>query len=266
MRSHYFGNEEQVRVAQADEFGFNNGSSSSSFAEFGVNDGFESRAKQLDQTGFVTFMSRVFGWMFLGLSLTAATSLILLNSKELFTQACAWMMPLLLVELILVWSLAGLINKISAFAATALFFVYAFANGVTLTPLLAIYTQSSVLNAFMATGATFGIMSVYGITTKKDLTHLGSLLMMGVVGLLFVMIFGLIFGTSGAMSIVISCAAVFIFVGLVAYDTQRLKVMYVEGVENTETGQKIAIMGALTLYLDFINIFIHLLKLIGERK
>jgi FtsH-binding integral membrane protein len=118
----------------------------------------------------------------------------------------------------------------------------------------------------MATGATFGVMALYGITTKKDLTHIGSMLMMGLVGLVFTMLFGMIFGMSDIMAIIVSCVAVFIFVGLVAYDTQKLRHMYVDGMENTGTGQKIAIMGALSLYLDFINIFIHLLHLIGDRR
>jgi FtsH-binding integral membrane protein len=251
MRPHYFDNEEEkVRTATADEFGF----------------GPRMSAGALDQSGFATFISQVFGWMFLGLLLTGATSFIVLSSESLLMTVYNWMWPLIILELVMVWGLASMINRISPLTAVLAFFGYAFMNGLTLTIILAAYTQASALNAFMATGATFGVMALYGITTKKDLTHIGSMLMMGLVGLVFTMLFGMIFGMSDIMGIIVSCVAVFIFVGLVAYDTQKLRHMYVDGMENTGTGQKIAIMGALSLYLDFINIFIHLLHLIGDRR
>jgi FtsH-binding integral membrane protein len=228
--------------------------------------GFEPQAAAvaIDQAGLASYLAKVFGWMFLGLFLTAATSYIVLGNGDIFYAIRPWVFPLMLVELGLVWFLASRIHSMSTTTCTISFFVYSFLNGLTIAPILASYTPASVASVFMITSGTFGLMAVYGLTTKKDLTSMGSILLMGLVGLILAMVVN-IFMQSGMFSLIISCIAVFIFVGLTAYDAQKIKEQYITGMEYSETGHKLAIMGALMLYLDFVNLFLHLLNLLGNR-
>lgn len=221
-------------------------------------------ATVIDQAGMASYLAKVFGWMFLGLFLTAGTSMIVLSSAEIFYAVAPWVFPLLFAELGLVWYMSSRVNEMSATACTISFFVYSFFNGITLTPIVAQYTGSSVASVFMVTAGTFAIMALYGLTTKKDLTSWGSLLFMLLIGLILAMVVN-IFMANGLVSMVLSCLGVFIFVGLTAYDAQVIKEQYINGMEYSEIGHKVAIMGALTLYLDFINLFLNLLRLFGNR-
>jgi hypothetical protein len=153
----------------------------------------------------------------------------------------------------------------SASQATGTFMLYAGLTGVTFSSIFLVYTASSITSAFMTTAGTFGAMSVYGYTTKKDLTSWGSFLFMGLVGIIIASVVN-IFLQSPAMYWLTTYAGVLIFVGLTAYDTQKIKNMNIIGNEGTEEDTKEAIMGALTLYLDFINLFLMLLRIMGDRR
>lgn len=221
-------------------------------------------AQQVDISGLSTYVSQVFMWMTAGLLLTAGTSWFVLSSEQVFYAVIPFVMPLFVVELGLVWWMAGAVHRMKPGTATALFFTYAAINGITLAPLIFQYTAESVASTFMITAGTFAVMAFYGLTTKKDLTSMGSLLLTALLGVILAMVVNL-FLQSGPVSIAISCLCVFIFVGLIAYDTQQIKAYYVAGMESSAEGQKYAILAALSLYLDFINLFIHLLSLLGNR-
>jgi FtsH-binding integral membrane protein len=138
-------------------------------------------------------------------------------------------------------------------------------NGITLSPILLIYTGASVAATFFITAATFGVMSIAGYVTKKDLSTMGSYLMMGLIGVIIASVVNM-FLHSETMDYIISYLGVFIFIGLTAYDTQKIKTLGQEALNNGASMQKIAILGALTLYLDFVNLFLYLLRLFGRRK
>lgn len=225
------------------------------------------------------FMRGVYGWMSAGLLLTAFVSFLTLNTPMLqqlvfnidpatnmVVGISGLVMVLMLAEIGLVFFLAARIASMSAATATGLFMLYSGLNGLTLTPILMAYTAESVATTFMITAGMFGAMSVYGMVTKKDLTNWGSLLMMGVIGLVIAMVVNM-FMQSSAMSFAISVVGVIIFLGLTAYDTQKLKTMGEMMPEGDATAiRRGTIMGALTLYLDFINLFIMLLSLFGNRE
>jgi FtsH-binding integral membrane protein len=211
-----------------------------------------------------TFFAAVYRWMTLGLVVTAAVAWVtadaLLSGAIPFNK---WVFyGLMIAEFGLVVAISAMVQRLSAAAAGGLFLLYSALNGATLSIVLLIYTGSSVALAFGVTAGTFGAMSVYGTVTKKDLTGWSSFLMMGLIG---VVIAGLVnmFLQSSAMSFVISCAGVVVFTGLTAYDTQKLRVFARQG-GGTMAAAPIA--GALTLYLDFINLFLSLLRLFGDRR
>lgn len=213
------------------------------------------------------FVAKVFRWMSLALFVTAAVAMFVASSETiLFTiyssRIVFW--SLLLGELGLVFWLSRNISKISATTATVGFFAYAALNGVTLSYIFIAYTASSIAYTFGVTAGTFALMAIYGYVTKKDLTSLGSLCFMTLIGLIGASIINIFFGSS-FISSVINYIGVFTFVGLTAYDTQKIKSMSLVGGEGTEEGHKASIMGALALYLDFINIFLYLLRIFGSR-
>ena len=156
------------------------------------------------------------------------------------------------------------INKMSASKAQTVFWIFAALMGASLSSIFIVYTMPSIARVFFITSATFGAMSLYGYTTKKDLTGWGSFLMMGLIGIIIASIVN-IFLKSSAMHFIISIFGVLVFVGLTAYDTQKIKHMYYASDSGEVMGKK-AVMGALTLYLDFINLFIMLLRLFGQRR
>lgn len=211
----------------------------------------------------------VYVWMTLALVITGFTALYVAKSYTLLNlmlqnQMAFW--GVLIAELGLVFYMSARINRISFTIATILFIVYSILNGVTMSMLFLIYTMSSIATTFFVTAGTFGAMALFGYATKKDLTRIGNLCIMGVIGLIIASLVNMFLHNS-MMDLIISYVGVLLFVGLTAYDSQKIKQMLSgEDIEVNETTQKIALMGALTLYLDFINLFLYLLRILGDRK
>jgi FtsH-binding integral membrane protein len=224
--------------------------------------------------GLRAYMLRVYNYMLVGLALTGVSAWIVATVpavRNIFFVATdrgvslsllGWVA--LLAPLGFVMFLSFRINRMSLGAAQATFWGYAALMGVSLAPVLLLYTGASVAQTFFITAATFGAMSLYGYTTKRDLSGLGSFLFMGLIGLIIASVVN-IFLASSMMQWVISVAGVLIFTGLTAYDTQWIKEMYVANDDGTVSGRK-AILGALKLYLDFINLFMMLMRLMGDRR
>jgi hypothetical protein len=229
--------------------------------------------------GLRAYMLKVYNYMATGVLLTGIVALISFNisvvtdasgaivsftefGNTLFFSGFKWLV--MLAPLGIVFYMSFGINKMSASKAQTVFWIFAALMGLSLSWILLVYTGKSVARVFFITSATFGAMSLYGYTTKRDLTKLGSFLMMGLIGIIIASLVN-IFMKSSMMYFVISILGVLIFVGLTAYDTQKIKNMYVESDSGELIGKK-AVMGALTLYLDFINLFIMLLRLFGQRR
>ena len=214
------------------------------------------------------FMVRVYNWMGAGLALTGGMAWFTSTNETvlniLVTNPMLFMV-LFLVELGLVFYLAARVMNMSASQASGVFFLYASLNGVTLAPLFLLYTNASLASTFAVTAGMFGAMSFYGYTTKKDLTSWGSFLFMGLIGIILASIVNM-FMNSSAIYWIVTYAGILIFVGLTAYDTQKIKEMNILGNEGTEEDTKEAIRGALSLYLDFINLFLMLLRVMGDRR
>lgn len=211
-----------------------------------------------------TLVRQVYAWMGAGLAITALMALVTLSSPTLISAITGNRLvfyALMFGELALVFSLVGAINRLSASAATAIFFAYSALNGVTFSVLALVYTANSIASTFVTTAGMFGAMSLYGYLTKRDLTSWGSFLFMGLIGVVIASVVNIFVGSS-AVSWIISGVGVIVFTGLTAYDTWKIKAMAASGVG----GRKPAILGALTLYLDFINLFLMLLRLTGERR
>ncbi|MFN0063317.1 MAG: Bax inhibitor-1/YccA family protein [Myxococcaceae bacterium] len=213
------------------------------------------------------FMTRVYRWMFLGLGLTALVAYGISDSPAILEPLLmnrGLRIGLLLGQLGLVIVLSAMATRLSGAVATLLFFAYAALNGVTFSTLLYVYDPASTARAFLLTALTFGGMSIYGTVTRRDLTGWGSFLFMGLFGVVIAGLINLFVGSS-MMSFVISCASVVIFTGLTAYDTQKLRAMALAAESGTQV-QSLSILGALTLYLDFINLMLALLRLTGDRR
>lgn len=213
-------------------------------------------------------MRKVFTWMTLALLITGVTAFGVAGSPHILSllfsnSTTIWV--LFLAELGLVWYTSARIDKLSLSTATALFILYSALNGVTLSIIFLAYTLESIAQVFFITAGTFGAMALIGYTTKKDLSRMGSILMMALIGLIIATVVN-IFMKSTMFSLIISYVGVIIFVGLTAWDTQKIKQMLSMQSGTHETAQKIALMGALTLYLDFINLFIYLLRILGSRR
>jgi len=214
------------------------------------------------------FFRRVYNWMGAGLALTAVLALYTASSPAMLQLIFGNRLvfyALIFGELGLVIALSGAINRLSAAAATGLFLFYSALNGVTMAAIFVVYTQASIASTFFITAATFGAMSIYGHVTKKDLSSWGSFLFMGLVGVVIASVVNL-FLHSEAVYWVSTFCGVIVFVGLTAYDTHKLKAIAAGGFADDETARKGAIMGALRLYLDFINLFLMLLRLFGRRR
>jgi len=225
------------------------------------------QAQDLD-LGLRAYMLKIYNYMGLGLGLSGLTAFAV--SQGVYAEA-PWAMAL--VRAHWVFALLGIgavfflsfgINRMKASTAFAAFLAYAVINGIWLTPVLLIYTSTSVATTFFVCASMFLGTSLYGYTTKRDLTGFGSFLIMGVIGLVIAMVVNM-FLQSSAMAFAISAIGVLLFTGLTAYDTQKIKGMYWEG-DGHEIARKKSIMGALTLYLDFINLFIFLLQFLGNRR
>ncbi|MBL8922782.1 MAG: Bax inhibitor-1/YccA family protein [Myxococcaceae bacterium] len=208
-------------------------------------------------------MAKVYRWMVAGLVLTAGTAWFVASSQEAFSIVRGLYLPLIIAELVVVFAFSAIAHRISATVAGALFLGYSFLSGLTLSAIFFVYNLGSISTAFFITAAMFGAMSVYGTVTKKDLSAWGTFLFMGLVGVLIAGVVN-IFLQSDLLGFVKSCAAVVVFAGLTAYDTQKLRQFHASS--GYASVGSLAINGALMLYLDFINLFLSILRLFGSRR
>ncbi|WP_460975184.1 Bax inhibitor-1/YccA family protein [Spirosoma knui] len=214
------------------------------------------------------FMTQVYGWMTVALLVTATISIWVASTPavlELIFGNRLVFYGLLIGEVGLVMYLSAAVQRVSAKAATAMFIGYAVMNGLTLASIFILYTGGSIASTFFVTAGTFGAMSAYGYFTNRDLTSWGGFLLMALIGLIIATVVNL-FWQNETLYWIATYAGVLIFVGLTAYDTQKIKQMNIIGNAGTDEDRKEAIMGALTLYLDFINMFLYLLRLFGRRR
>jgi len=214
-----------------------------------------------------TFISRVYGWMSLSLLLTAIVSIYTFSNEFLLSlifKNTFLFLGLIFGELLLVIYLRSAIERMTVQAASISLIVYAILNGLTLSVIFLLYTTASVASTFFVTAATFGVMSAYGYFTKEDLSRLGNMFLMGLVGVIIASVIN-IFLKSSLLYWLITYAGLFVFIGLTAYDTQKIKQLSLS-VSNDQESAKLSIIGALTLYLDFINLFLLLLRVFGRRK
>ncbi len=215
------------------------------------------------------YVRSVYNWMCIGLALTGVVAYYVSNSPailQLVFGNSLIFFGLIIAELALVFSISGMVNRMSAGTATGLFVLYAGLNGVTLSFIFLAYAKASIVSTFFICSGTFLACSIYGWTTKRDLTSLGGFLMMGLIGIIIASLVNL-FIRSSAVSMVVSYIGVLVFVGLTAYDTQKIKNMAMTQPADAGAGvvRKGAILGALSLYLDFINLFLMMLRIFGGR-
>ena len=216
-----------------------------------------------------TLLRSVYVWMTLALVITGFVSMYVAQSYQLVSfifgnRLALWGM--LIAELAVVFYLSARINSISFTKATVMFIIYSILNGATLASIFLVYTMSSIASTFFVAAGTFGVMALYGYVTKSDLTRIGNICLMALIGLIIATLVS-IFWQNSMLQMIITYAGVILFVGLTAYDSQKIKrLLTADGIEVTEETQKIALLGALTLYLDFINLFLYLLRLLGDRK
>ena len=225
----------------------------------------QANAAQMD-VGLRQYMLRVYNYMASGIALTGVLAYLTAQSPELmqmiYGSPLKWVV--MLAPLGFVIFLSARIQHVKASTAQMLFWAFAGIMGVSMAYIFAVYTGASIARVFFVTAAAFAGLSLYGYTTKKDLSGFGTFLVMGLIGIIIASIVN-IFLASSALHFVISVVGVLVFAGLTAYDTQRIKAIYNQA-DGSEIGEKKAIMGALTLYLDFINMFIMLLQLFGNRE
>lgn len=218
---------------------------------------------------FPALMRKVYVWMTLALVLTGITAFGVASSPSLMMtiyQTPAIMWGLIIAELAIVIAISAAINRLSLTTATLLFVLYSVLNGATFSLIFAVYTMSSIANVFFITAGTFGVMAAYGYFTKRDLSSLGKLLLMALIGLIIATLVNVFLVKSSGFDLILSYAGVLIFVGLTAYDTQKIKQMLAMQTDMGEGAQKVALLGALSLYLDFINLFLYLLRIFGKRE
>ena len=225
--------------------------------------GFAVNEKERGISGvFSALMRKVYTWMTLALLITGVTAFGVAASPTLFMSLHKMMWGLIIAELALVFIITGALQRLSLTTATLLFIVYSVLNGAMLSSVFVVYTMTSIAKVFFITAGTFGAMAFYGYTTKKDLTSLGKILFMALIGLIIATIVNMFLKSSG-FDYILSYAGVAIFVGLTAWDSQKIKQMLQTQYDMSEGAQKLALIGALTLYLDFINLFLYLLRIFG---
>lgn len=217
---------------------------------------------------FPVLMRKVYVWMTLALAITGFTAYGVATSPGILqaiysNQILFW--GLVIAEFALVFGVTAAINKLSLTTATLMFILYSVINGALLSYIFLAYTASSVAIVFFITAGTFGVMALIGYTTKADLSSMGKILFMALIGLIIATVVNL-FVKSDGLTMILSYVGVLIFVGLTAYDTQKIKNMLLQAPDASEAAQKMALLGALTLYLDFINLFIYLLRIFGKRE
>ena len=216
---------------------------------------------------FPALMRKVYVWMTLALVITGFTAYTVATSPgilQLIFGNSVVLWGLIIAELVLVLGISGAINRLSLTMATLMFVLYSVINGVTLSSVFLAYTMSSVSTVFFITAGTFATMALVGYTTKTDLSSMGTILFMALIGLIIATVVNVFLKSSG-LDMILSYVGVLIFVGLTAWDSQKIKVMLLQASDTGETAQKIALLGALTLYLDFINLFLYLLRIFGRR-
>lgn len=211
-------------------------------------------------------VQRTFLWMTLGLAITGLASVYTVDSGLVFRMIGSNSFYFLLIaEIALVWILSARVMKLSLPVATGAFALYSVLNGVTLSPIFLVYTSVSIATTFFVTSGTFGAMALYGYFTKRDLTKWGSLLFMVLIGVVIATLVNL-FLKSETLMWIITYVGVILFVALTAYDTQKVKLLANETKHDVELSKKASLLGALTLYLDFINLFLYLLRFFGRRN
>lgn len=210
------------------------------------------------------FLNKVYSWMVAGLGITAGISYYFYDSGLVYS-VIDYMWLFFFATLGLVFALSAAVNKMSSMVASALFVLYSGLTGITFSTLALVYSGESIANVFFITAGSFAALSFYGYTAKKDLSGVGRFMFMGLVGIILATIANFFFASS-MLSMMISIIGVIVFAGLTAYDTQKLKEMYEVQSQGNEIASKAAILGALTLYLDFINLFLFLLRLLGGNR
>lgn len=227
-----------------------------------------SAPRELDRSVASALMRSVYYWMAGTLTITGLTAMLVANSPALmnliFTNtALVWI--LLIAEFVLVAVISAAINRISFSTATILFIIYSALNGVTLSSIFVLYTQGSIASTFFITAGMFVALALYGTVTKKDLSGIGRFMFMTLIGLIIASIVN-IFMHSEMLYWITTAIGVVIFAGLTAWDAQKIQQMAAEAAEVNESTQKMALLGALSLYLDFINLFLYLLRIFGRRS
>ena len=227
------------------------------------------RERELSMSAaFPVLMRKVYVWMTLALVLTGVTAYGVATSpgimNALFTnQLLFW--GLVIAEFALVIGISAAINKLSLTTATLMFVLYSVINGAVLSSIFIIYTMSSIASVFFITAGTFAVMALIGYTTKTDLSSMGKILFMALIGIIIATVVNIFLKSTG-LEMILSYLGVLVFVGLTAYDSQKIKNMLLMVPDASEGAQKLALLGALTLYLDFINLFIYLLRIFGRRE
>ncbi len=221
-----------------------------------------SRNDSLEQSRFIT---GVFGWMTVGLAITGFVALLVAQRPKLVMEINGMAFLFMLLQVALSFGLILAINRISAAVATLMFLLYSASMGLTLSVIFILYTRASIESTFFITSATFGGMAFYGYVTKRDLTSIGHIAGMAFFGLFIALIVRMFLHISG-LNLLINVVGVLVFVALTAYDTQRIKYLYLAGAEGSQENHKAAIIGALKLYLDFINLFLFLLQLFARQR
>ena len=214
---------------------------------------------------FSALMRKVYVWMTFALIITGVTAYGVASSPTLLTTIytnSAIMWGLIIAEFVLVFAISGAINRLSLGTATLLFILYSVLNGATLSSIFVLYEMTSIAKVFFITSGTFGAMAFYGYTTKRDLTSIGKILFMALIGLIIATVVNMFLKSPG-FDYILSYVGVAIFVGLTAWDSQKIKQMLQMQYDMSEGAQKLALLGALTLYLDFINLFLYLLRIFG---
>ena len=217
---------------------------------------------------FPALMRKVYVWMTLALVITGFTAFgIAENPGLVYTivtnRLLFW--GLVIGEFALVMAIYGAIGRLSATAATLLFVLYSVVNGATLSVIFLAYTMTSIASVFFITAGTFAVMAFIGYTTKTDLTSFGKMLMMGLIGIILATVVNIFIGSS-MLNMIVSYVGVVVFVGLTAYDSQKIKNLLYQVDNMSEEAQKLALLGSLTLYLDFINLFLMLLRIFGDNR
>ena len=217
---------------------------------------------------FPVLMRKVYVWMTLALAITGFTAYGVATSpglmQAIYTNSVLFW-GLIIAEFALVIGVSAAINKLSLATATLMFILYSVINGALLSYIFILYTASSISTVFFITAGTFAVMALFGYTTKTDLSSMGKILLMALIGLIIATVVN-VFIKSTMFDLIVSYVGVLIFVGLTAYDSQKIKQMLLQAPDAGEGAQKVALLGALSLYLDFINLFIYLLRIFGNRK